>query len=49
MKLLIIGFLIYTLYKITIGPMLSNKKHIDSNQWDQEETEDIDFEEIDEQ
>lgn len=48
MKLLIIGFLLYTLYRLTVKPLLSNNKHIDSNQWDQEDTEDIDFEEIDE-
>ena len=48
MKLIVIGILFYILYSVTIKPMLSNKKLIDTNQWDQEEEQYIEYEEVDE-
>ncbi len=47
MKLLIIGVLFYLLYSVTIKPMLSNNKMIDTKEWEQEEDEFIDYEEVD--
>ena len=44
---ILLGVLFYLLYSITLKPMLStNKKLIDTNEWDQEDEEFVEYEEV---